>query len=97
MGEAKLGLAVRQESPSISAKLKIPGVVIESVRPGSFADLKGLEKDLVITHVNRQPTGTKEAFDAVVSKLKPGDDVVFEVLDPEHPEDGINYVGGILQ
>ena len=47
--------------------------------------------------VNKQPTGTKDQFDAVVSKLKTGDDVVFEVMDPRHPDNGINYVGGTLQ
>ena len=68
-------------------------MVIDSVRTGSFADLQGLEPGLVITHVNRQPTATKEQFDAVVSKLKTGDDVVFEVIDPRHPEQGINLHG----
>jgi len=33
----------------------------------------------------------------VVSKLKPGDDVVLEVIDPRRPNDGINYIGGTLQ
>ncbi len=97
VGETKLGLVVRQESQSIEEKLKTPGVVIESVRTGSFADLQGLEPGEVITRVNRQPTGTKEAFDAIVSKLKSGDDVVFEVMDPRHPEAGINVTGGTLQ
>jgi serine protease Do len=97
VGETKLGLVVRQESQATESKLKIPGVVIQSVRTGSFADLQGLQPGLVITHVNRQPTGTKEEFDAAVSKLKTGDDVVFEVIDPQHPEQGINYIGGTLQ
>jgi serine protease Do len=96
-GEAKLGLVVREESQDMQGKLKTPGVVIESVRTGSFADLQGLEPGLVITHVNRQPTGSKEEFDTVVGKLKTGDDVVFEVMDPHHPEEGINYIGGTLQ
>jgi serine protease Do len=96
-GEAKLGIAVQEESQADVAKLKTPGVVIQSVRTGSFADLQGLEPGLVITHVNRQPTGNKDQFDAVVQKLKTGDDVVFEVMDPHHPEQGINYVGGTLQ
>ena len=96
-GEAKLGLVVQEESPATLAKLKTPGVVIESVRTGSFADLQGLEPGLVITHLNREPTGNKDQFDAVVRKLKTGDDVVFEVMDPHHPEQGINYVGGTLQ
>ena len=97
VGETKLGIVVREASPATAAKLKTPGVVIQSVRTGSFADLQGLEPGLVITRVNRHPTGTKDEFNAVVSKLKTGDDVVFEVLDPKHPNNGINYVGGTLR
>ena len=96
-GETKLGLVVREVSPATAAKLHSQGVLIESVRTGSFADLQGLEPGLVITRVNKQATGTREQFDAVVGKLKTGDDVVFEVMDPRHPDQGINYVGGTLQ
>ena len=73
-----------------------PASVIQSVRTGSFADLQGLEPGLVITRINKHPTGTKDQFDAVVKSLKTGDDVVFEVMDPHHPENGINYIGGTL-
>jgi serine protease Do len=96
-GEVKLGIVVRDVTPAIAAKIKVPGVAIQSVRSGSFADLQGLEPGLVITRINRKPTGTKEQFDAVVSAIKIGDDVVFEIMDPRHPEAGINYVGGSLQ
>ena len=96
-GETKLGLVVREISPATAAKLHTQGVLIESVRTGSFADLQGLEPGLVITRVNKQPTGTREQFDGVVRKLKTGDDVVFEILDPKNPNQGINYVGGTLQ
>ncbi|MFP5276066.1 MAG: trypsin-like peptidase domain-containing protein [Acidobacteriota bacterium] len=96
-GETKLGLLVRQESQATESKLKVPGVEIVAVRPGSFADLQGLQPGLVITRVNRHPTGTKDEFNAIVSQLKTGDDVVFEVLDPQHPQEGINYIGGTLQ
>jgi serine protease Do len=72
-------------------------MVIQSVRSGSFGDLQGLEPGLMITRINKQPTGTKEQYDAVVGKLKTGDDVVFEIIDPRRPNDGINYVGGTLQ
>ncbi|HVN93666.1 MAG TPA: trypsin-like peptidase domain-containing protein [Terracidiphilus sp.] len=95
-GEAKLGVVVQDAPSAVVSRIHTSGVVIESVRTGSFADLQGLEPGLVITHVNRQPTGSKEQFDAVVSKLKTGDDVVFEVIDPRHPELGINYIGGTL-
>jgi serine protease Do len=96
-GEAKLGIVVHDASPQITGKIHQQGVAIQSVRSGSFADLYGLEPGLVIVRINKQPTATKDQFDQVVSKLKSGDDVVFEVIDPRRPNDGINYVGGTLQ
>jgi serine protease Do len=96
-GETILGIVVREIPPSTAAKLHNPGVLIQAVTSGSFADLQGLEPGLVIIRVNKQPTGSKEQFNAVVSKLKTGDDVVFEVVDPRHPDDGINLIGGTLQ
>ncbi len=95
-GEAKLGVVVHEIVPAMAAKIHASGVVIDSVRTGSFADLQGLAPGLVITHVNRQPTPTKDQFDSVVGKLKSGDDVVFEVIDPRHADQGINYIGGTL-
>jgi serine protease Do len=92
----KLGIMVRQITDQTAARLHTSGVVIQSVRPGSFADLQGLEPGLVITRINKHPTGTKDQFDAVVKTLKSGDDVVFEVMDPHHPENGTNYIGGTL-
>jgi len=96
-GESKLGLVVRDASSSTASKLPAPGVVIQSVRAGSFADLQGLEPGMAIIRINKQPTATREQFNAVVSKLKSGDDVVFEVVDPRHPGNGINYLGGTLE
>jgi serine protease Do len=97
VGETKLGLVVRDASAATTAKLHTSGVVVESVRTGSFADLQGLEPGLVITHINKQPTGNKDQFNSVVGKIKTGDDVVFEVIDPRHPGNGINYLGGTLE
>jgi serine protease Do len=95
-GEAKLGIVVHEISSAVAGKIHSSGVAIDSVRTGSFADLQGLQPGLIITHVNKQPTATKDQFEAIVSKLKPGDDVVFEVIDPNHPDQGINYIGGTL-
>jgi serine protease Do len=96
-GETKLGMVVHDASPAIADKLHTQGVVIQSVRAGSFADLQGLEPGLVIIRINKQPTGTREQFNAIVSKLKSGDDVVFEVVDPRRSGNGINYLGGTLE
>jgi serine protease Do len=96
-GETKLGIVVREAPPAVSGRLHAQGVVVQSVRAGSFADLSGLEPGLVIIRINKQSTATKAEYDAVVSKLKTGDDVAFEVMDPRRPGDGINYIGGTLQ
>ena len=96
-GEAKLGIVVREASPAVVSKLHTQGMAVQSVRTGSFADLQGIEPGLVIVRINKQSTSTKAQYDAVVSKLKNGDDVVFEVMDPRRPGDGINYIGGTLQ
>ncbi len=96
-GETTLGIVVREASPATQAKIHGSGMVIQSVRTGSFADLQGLAPGLVITRINKQSTATKAEYDGVVKKLKTGDDVVFEVIDPRHPEAGINYIGGTLQ
>jgi serine protease Do len=96
-GESKLGIVVREAPPAVASKLHAQGMAIQSVRTGSFADLQGLEPGLIIIRINKQPTSTKTQYDAVVSRLKTGDDVVFEVMDPRRPGDGINYIGGTLQ
>jgi serine protease Do len=88
---------VREVSPATAGQAAHPGVVIQSVRYRLLRRPAGTGARLVITRVNKQPTGTKEQFDAVVGKLKTGDDVVFEIMDPRHPDQGINYVGGTLQ
>ena len=92
----KLGLVVRQVTDQTASKIHTSGVIIQSVRTGSFADLQGLEPGLVIVRINKKATGTKDQFDAIAKGLKSGDDVVFEVMDPRHPENGINYIGGTL-
>jgi serine protease Do len=96
-GEAKLGLVVRPVSEATASKLHVSGgVIIQSVRSGSFADLQGLEPGLVIIRINKHATATKDQYDSVVNSLKNGDDVVFEIMDPRRPDLGINYVGGTL-
>jgi len=92
----KLGLSVREITPATVQKLGTGGVVIQAVRPGSFADQQLLEPGLVITRINKMPTTSREQFDKVVEGLKSGQDVVFEIMDPKHPNQGINFPGGTL-
>jgi len=94
--ENKLGISVREITPATAAKLGMGGMVIQAVRPSSFADQQGLIPGIVITHINKLPTTNKAEFDKAVGSLKSGQDVVFEVVDPKHPANGINFLGGTL-
>ena len=96
-GESLLGIVVHQAGANITSKIHMPGMLVQSVRTGSFADLQGIAAGMVIIRINRHPTVTFEQYNDIVSKLKSGDDVVFEVMDPGRPGDGINYIGGTLQ
>jgi serine protease Do len=94
--ENKLGIAVREVTPATASKLGTGGMLIQTVRPSSFADQQGLIPGLVITRINKMPTGSKAEFDKAVASLKSGEDVVFEVMDPKNPKAGLNFVGGTL-
>ncbi len=60
-GEAKLGIVVHDVTPAMAGKIHASGVLVDSVRTGSFADLQGLEPGLVITHVNQAADLDKRA------------------------------------
>jgi serine protease Do len=97
-GTTKLGMAVTNVPPDMASKSGINGgVLIRSIRPGSFADgLQGLAPGEVILQMNRQPIANVQQFQEVAAKLKSGDDVVLLVVDPTHPSLGNEYVGGTL-
>jgi len=53
---------------------------VSEVEPASFAEDLLFTRGDVITEINRQPINSVADYRAAVSKLKPGDDVVFKVL-----------------
>jgi serine protease Do len=95
-GEGKLGITVSAIPPAVAAKTGIKGgVIITSVRPGSFADEIGLGKTAIITAINRKPVIDEASYRAIVSTLKSKDDVVFVIQSPT--QKNLNsYVGGTL-
>ena len=97
-GQGKLGLGVTTVPPQIASKAGIQGgVIVRSIRPGSFADsLRSLAPGMVILQMNKQPITSASQFQDLASKLKSGDDVVFLVVDPQRPDIGNNYIGGTL-
>ena len=95
-GQGKLGITVSAIPPAVTAKTGLrSGVMITSVRPGSFADEIGLGKGAIITAINRKPVTDEASYRAIVSTLKSKDDVVFIVQSPT--QKNLNsYVGGTL-
>jgi serine protease Do len=98
--QSKLGITVKGLTPQQSSQLGITGgVLITSVRPGSFADEIGLPNNTVITAINRKLVTGEDSFRSIVSTLKSGDDVVFVVRNPEPQQgqpSGDTYIGGTL-
>jgi serine protease Do len=93
---SRLGITVT-DLPS-NAPSSLHGVLIQAVKAGSFADeigLSGLE-GYVITSVNKQPVRNRADYNAIISGLKSGSDVVFNVVDPQRPRDGGTLLGGTL-
>ena len=97
-GQGKLGITVSAVPPAVAAKTGIKtGVMVTSVRPGSFADEINLTKGAIISEINKKPVTDEASYRSAVAGLKPKDDVVFVVHLPPFPKNGGNsYVGGTL-
>ena len=80
--QSKLGITARAVTPEMADRLNVPsgkGVVVQDVRPGSFADDTGLTRGDIILEINKQPINSEDDFDRVQAGLKSGQDVVFLV------------------
>ena len=95
-GKSLLGITVSPVPPAVTAKTgRKSGVIVTSVRPGSFADEIGLGKGAIITEINKKPVTDEASYRAIVSTLKSKDDVVFVVQSPV--QRNLNsYIGGTL-
>jgi serine protease Do len=98
-GETKLGLTVTDVPQALATK-GVHGVIVQSVKPGSFADeisaQQGNLQGAVINEINKIPINNRADFNRVAGALKSGDDVVFSISDPRNPNSGNNLVGGTL-
>jgi len=97
-GESKLGIKVDAVPATLATKLGVQGgVIITSLRPGSFADDINLEKGAIIVAINKKPVHDKTAYNNIVNNLKSGQDVAFEVrFTGADSTSGTSYVGGTL-
>jgi serine protease Do len=80
--ESKLGVNVRSLTQEMADRLDVPagkGVIVQDVKPGSFAEDVGLTRGDIILEINRATVNSEEGFSRVSGTLKSGQDVVFLV------------------
>jgi serine protease Do len=80
--ETKLGITVRDLSPEMADRMKLPkgkGVLVQDVKPDSFADTIGVQRGDVILEINKQAVPDSITFEKLQSQLKSGQDVVLLV------------------
>ena len=80
--ESKLGVTVKDITPEIADRMKLPnskGVIVQDVKPDGFGDSVGVSRGDVILEINKQPVNSEADFHKVESQLKAGQDVVFLV------------------
>jgi serine protease Do len=98
-GLTKLGLTVADVPQALASK-GAHGVIVQAVKPGSFADeisaQQGSLQGSLINGINKIPVNNKADFNRIVSDLKSGQDVVFSVGDPRNPTAGSTLIGGTL-
>jgi serine protease Do len=96
----KFGITVRKLTPEMAERLDISagkGVIVQDVKPGSFADDINLGRGDVILEINKQPVNSEDDFAKVESSLKSGQDVVFLVRPRgSSRQDGTIFVPGTL-
>ncbi|MGA6984011.1 MAG: Do family serine endopeptidase [Candidatus Sulfotelmatobacter sp.] len=96
----KFGITVRNLTPEMADKLDMPaakGVIVQDVKPGSFAEDINLGRGDVILEVNKQPVNSEQDFSKAEAGLKSGQDVVFLVRPRGSTrQDGTIFVAGTL-
>jgi len=79
---SKFGVTVRKVTPEMAERLDMPaakGVIVQDVKPGSFAEDVNLGRGDVILEINKQPVNSEEDFARIEASVKSGQDVVFLV------------------
>jgi serine protease Do len=98
--QSKFGITVRKLTPEMADRLDIAagkGVIVQDVKPGSFAEDINLGRGDVILEVNKQPVNNEEDFAKIESNLKSGQDVVFLVRPRGSTrQDGTIFMAGTL-
>jgi serine protease Do len=98
--QSKFGVTVRKVTPEMADRLDMPagkGVIVQDVKPRSFAEDVNLGRGDIILEVNKQPVNSEEEFAKVEANLKSGQDVVFLVRSRgSSKQDGTIFLAGTL-
>src|ERR1700687_2474710 len=98
--QSKFGVTVRKVTPEMADRLDMPagkGVIVQDVKPGSFAEDVNLGRGDIVLEVNKQPVNSEEDFSRIESNLKSGQDVVFLVRSRgSSRQDGTVFLAGTL-
>jgi serine protease Do len=98
---SKFGITVRKVTPEMADRLDIPagkGVIVQDVKPGSFAEDVNLARGDIILEINKQAVNSEEDFARIESSMKSGQDVVFLVRPRgSSRQDGTIFDAGTLQ
>jgi serine protease Do len=98
--QSKFGVTVRKVTPEMADRLDMPagkGVIVQDVKPSSFAEDVNLGRGDIVLEVNKQPVNSEEEFAKVESSLKSGQDVVFLVRSRgASRQDGTIFLAGTL-
>src|SRR3984957_14022342 len=98
--QSKVGVGVRKVTPEIADRLDMgsgKGVIVQDVKPGSFAEDVNLGRGDIILEVNKQPVNNEEEFAKVEANLKSGQDVVFLVRSRgSSRQEGTIFLAGTL-
>jgi serine protease Do len=98
--QSRFGVTVRKVTPEMADRLDMSagkGVIVQDVKPGSFAEDVNLGRGDIILEVNKQPVNSEEEFARIESNLKSGQDVVFLVRSRgSSRQDGTIFLAGTL-
>jgi serine protease Do len=98
--QSKFGLTVRKVTPEMADRLDMEagkGVIVQDVKPGSFAEDVNVARGDIILQINKQPVNSEDDFSRIESGLKSGQDVVFLVRQRgSSRQDGTIFLAGTL-
>src|SRR5579859_3455849 len=98
--QSKFGVTVRKLTPEMADRLGVSagkGVIVQDVKPNSFAEDVGLGRGDVILEVNKQPVNSEDDMARIESSMKSGQDVVFLVRQRgSSAQDGTGFLAGTL-